>query len=173
MADILTLAQARAGLNWDPAKNLDRNAELAEDYIPTVTEHIEAWCGRMEDRTEVWRTDSPSPITTPWPSATIKAVRVGDVALTDWSFAAGVLTITDPSYTSGDQVKITAGGLPVPKSVIEAAKIILAHLWNSSAQGRGTGSGVRSEQEAIPATFVMPRRAEALLNPYRHFGGFA
>ena len=65
MADILTLAQARAGLNWPPGKYVERDVELLEIYIPAVTEHIEAWCGRMEDRVEIWRSDNPSPITTP------------------------------------------------------------------------------------------------------------
>jgi len=172
VADILTLAQARAALNWKADQNLDRDTELTDLYIPTVTETVTAWCGRMEDRTETWWTDSATPITTPWTSATIKAVWVGDVKLTVWDYTAGVLTVADPSYTVGDKVKVVAGSLPVPAAVVKAAQIILAHLWNADVQGR-SASSVRGENEAIPAGFAMPRRAEALLNPYWHFGGFA
>lgn len=171
MADILTLAQARAALGWAEGKNPDRNAELEAVYIPATTETVEAWCGRMDDRTETWVTDAASPITTPWPAATIKAVYAGDVKLSTYSFAAGVLTVPDPSYAVGDRVKVVAGGLPVPRAVVLAAQIILAQIWNAAHQGQASGS-VRGEPDSIPSTFVMPRRAEALLNPYWHFGGF-
>lgn len=171
MSDILTLAQARAALGWPDALHMEKNAEISDQYIPLVTENVEAWCGRMVDRTEKWVTDASSPITTPWASATIKAVHVGDVELTDWSFVAGVLTITDAQYTDGDEVTVVAGNLPVPASVVKAAQIILAHLWNADHQGVGASSGTRTAG-TVPVSFAMPARAEALLNPYWHFGGF-
>ena len=65
MADILTLAEARAALRWKPNQLQNEDPELIATYIPAVTETITAWCGRMEDRTETWVTDDASPITTP------------------------------------------------------------------------------------------------------------
>lgn len=173
MADILTLAQARTALGWKEGQNLDRDADLEDIYIPTVTSVIESFCGRMADRTETWWTTTASPLTTPWTAGTISSVVVVDGAtLATWGYTGGVLTISDPAYRTGDRVKVTVSGLPTPPAVVKAGQIILAHLWNADNQGRSPSS-VRGENEAIPVGFVMPRRAEALLNPYWHFGGFA
>ena len=175
MADILTLDQARAGLGWKPHDRAERNTELVAEYIPAVTETVEAWCGRMADRREAWRTDDPSPITLPWPAeAVVRYVEVREERLTDWSVVAGVLTITDHRYTAGDVVKVTASGLPTPAAVIKAAQIILAQLWNADHQGRPVnGTAVRPEGGSVPVGVAIPARAEMLLNPYWHFGGFA
>jgi hypothetical protein len=175
MAEILTLDQARAGLGWKPHDRAERNTELAAEYIPAVTETVEARCGRMADRREVWRTDDPSPITLPWPAeAVVRYVEVNEERLTDWSVVAGVLTITDHRYTAGDVVKVTASGLPTPAAVIKAAQIILAQLWNADHQGRPVnGTAVRPEGGSVPVGVAIPARAEMLLNPYWHFGGFA
>lgn len=174
MADILTLAQARAALRWAPNQHQTDEAALLDTYIPAVTETIEAWCGRMEDRTEVWRTSASSPITTPWPdTAVIKSVHVGDTKLETWAFGASVLTISDSGYTDGDEVKITAGSLPVPRSVVMAAGIILEQLWNADHQGYSADTRPDpSEPKTVPIGVAIPRRAEVLLNPYWHHGGF-
>ena len=174
MSEILTLDQARAGLGWKPGQNVERNTDLVESYIPTVTETIEAWCGRMVDRRETWRTDDVPPLTLPWPTGTVRRVEVGEVRLSDWSVVDGVLTITDHRYAAGDTVRVTAGGLPVPAAVVKAAQIILAQLWNADHQGRpANGSAVRPEGGSVPVGVAIPSRAETLLNPYWHFGGFA
>ena len=174
MADILTLAEARAALGWTPNQHQADDADLEATYIPAVTETIEAWCGRMEDRTETWRTDAASPVTPPWPdTAVIKSVYVDETKLTTYDFTAGVLTISDPSYAAGDKVKITAGNLPVPRAVVEAARIILVQLWNASHQGGDRDRPDPAEPRSVPIGVAIPRRAEVLLNPYWHFGGFA
>lgn len=175
MADILTLAQARAALNWPASQYHDRDAELAALYLPAATAVVESVCGRMVDRRESWRTDAPSPITTPWPTATIRRVSLGQRDITGWSFASGVLTITDPAYTAGDEVTVTATGLPTPAPVLIAAGIILAQMWNADHQGRPQGGSViRGEAtETVPVGFAVPRRAEALMAPYAVPGGFA
>lgn len=172
MVDILTLAQARAALNWAEGQYIDRDGELEDTYIPTVTETIEAWCGRMADRRETWRSDDPSPLTTPWVDATIKSVSVNSSPITGYSYASGVLTIADPAYRSGDVVTVVATGLPIPATIIRAAGIVLAHLWNADKQGRAGGSEVRGEaSDPTPRGFAIPRRAEQLLEPYRIIGG--
>lgn len=172
MADILTPAQARAALNWAEGQHIDRDSELQGVYIPTVTEVIEAWCGRMADRRETWRSDDPSPLATPWPSVTIKSVSVNSSPITGYTYMGGVLTITDPAYSSGDVVTVVAAGLPTPATVIRAAGIILAHMWNADKQGRAGGSEVRGEAaDPTPRGFAIPRRAEQLLEPYRIIGG--
>lgn len=175
MADILTLDQARAGLGWRPGERRERDPELVAEYIPAVTETVEAWCGRMADRRETWRTDDPSPITLPWPvEAVVRYVERDGVRLDDWSVTSGVLAITDHRYTAGDTVKVTASGLPIPAAVTKAAQIILAQLWNADHQGRPVnGSAVRPEGGSVPVGVAIPSRAETLLNPYWHFGGFA
>ena len=167
MADILTLDQARSALGWPEGANPNREPELIARYIPLATETVEDVRGRMADRVETWVTDSPSPITTPWPTGTIKSVTMGAAKLTAYSMAAGVLTITDPAYTPGARIAITASGLPVPAKVTEAAGIILAHLWNAAKQGRAGGSEVRGEaSDPTPRGFAIPRRAEQLLESY-------
>lgn len=167
MADILTLAQARAALNWSDGANVNREAELVARYIPLATEAVEDICGRMADRVELWETDGPSPITTPWPTGTIKSVTVGATGLTGFSFVAGVLTITDPAYTAGATIAVRATNLPTPAKVTEAAGIILAHLWNADKQGRAGGSEVRGEAaDPTPRGFAIPRRAAQLLEAY-------
>lgn len=172
MAPILTLAQARDALNWGDGRYPERDAQLLAEDIPNVTQIITDWCGRMEDRREKWMTDDTSPIETPWPVATIKSVTVRGIRITGCVFAAGILTIADPSYRAGDEVTVIAGGLPVPAPVIEAAGIILAHLWNAKRQGRAGGSEMRGEAaDPTPRGFAMPRRAEQLLEPYRIIGG--
>lgn len=173
MAQILTLDQARAALGWAEGANANRNQELLDIDIPSATEAVESICGRMEDRRDTWSSDDPSPLTTPWPVATIKSVTVGSTAITGYTFVAGVLTITDPAYTAGAQVTVVAGGLPTPASVTQAAGIILAHLWNARRQGRAGGSAVRGEVADAPTGFAIPRRAEQLLEPYRTVWGFA
>lgn len=168
MADILTIAQARAALDWKPNQNVDRDGELTSDYIPAVTRTIESRCGRMLDRRESWRTDDSSPITTPWTTATIKAVTVAGVKLTGWSFAAGVLTITDAAYTAGDEVTITAGGLPTPADVLLVARRILKRAWNADHQGTAV------QRQGQPQSKVMlSADDEATLEPYWQMGGFA
>lgn len=173
MADILTLAQARAALNWAEGQNINRDGELEDVYIPTVTETIEAWCGRMADRRETWRSDDPSPLTTPWMGATIKSVSVNSSPITGYSYVSGVLTITDPAYSSGDVVTVVAAGLPIPATIIRAGGIILAHLWNADKQGRADASAVRGEDAGHPVGFAIPRRAEVLLAPYANPTSFA
>lgn len=187
MADLLTLEEARVALRWGPTQRPGDDAELQGTYIPAVTETIEAWCGRMEDRTETWVTDGASPITTPWPdTAVIKSVSLAQsttpapwsgyellsgyatLEAGTWSVAAGVLTVTDPSYTAGAKVKIVAGNLPVPRSVVEAAKIILVQLWSADHQS----ASASADMAETPVGFAIPRRAEQLLNPYWHVGGF-
>ncbi len=167
MADILTLAQARAALNWPAGANANRDAELAARYIPLATEVVEDICGRMADRVESWETDAASPITTPWSTGTIKSVKLGATKLTGYSAAGGILTITDPAYSTGAKIVVTATDLPVPAKVAEAAGIVLAHLWNAAKQGRSGGSEVRGEaSDPTPRGFAIPRRAEQLLEAY-------
>lgn len=51
MADILTLAEARAALNWAEGQNINRDGELEDVYIPTVTSMVIAHCGTLSDPT--------------------------------------------------------------------------------------------------------------------------
>jgi hypothetical protein len=172
MADILTLPEARAALGWGSSQHQGDDADLTATYIPAVTQIVESACGRLLDRRESWTTDNASPIATPWPVATIKSVTLGCETTTDYTFVAPTLTITDATYTAGDEVTVVAGGLPTPKPVIAAARIILVQMWNADHQG--AGSDVRPDQtEYTPVGFAIPRRAEALLQPYRLAGGFA
>ncbi len=164
---ILTLEQARSALNWKTGQNPDRDEELVAVYIPATDNIIEGWCGRMEDREEWWITHRESPITTPWPTGTIRRVQLrnGQV-LTGWSALSGVLTVTDAAYVPGVDLLVIATDLPTPAAVTLAAKIILAQLWNADRQGRASGSARGEASEVVPIGFAVPRRAEALLRPY-------
>ena len=175
MAEILTLAQARSALGWKDGQNPDRDDELSAVYIPATTQVMESLVlrRRWADYTETWTTSAASPITTPWTTATL-AVKTGTTTLTGWTFVAGVLTITDPAYTAGAELTITAAALPVAAPVILSARIVLAQLWNADKQGLASGSVVRSEPGAsTPVGFAIPARAKQLAAPYADLGGFA
>lgn len=170
MADILTLAQARAALGWPDASHTADDAELSTLYIPAVTQAVEHVCGRMVDRRESWRTDDTAPLTTPWAVATIKAVSVGDYKLpvTGWSFSAPTLTITDSYYTAGDVVTVIAGGLPTPAGITLVARRVLAAKWNADHQGTG---GARPDSTAS-ITVALSAQDMQDLDPWRIVGGF-
>lgn len=176
MAEILTLAQARSALGWKDGQNPDRNDELSAVYIPATTQVMESLVlrRRWADYTETWTTVTASPVTTPWVTATL-TVKTGTTTLTGWTFVAGVLTITDPAYTAGAELTITAAVLPVAAPVVLSARIVLAQLWNSDKQGLvASGSAVRSEPGAsTPVGFAVPARAMQLAAPYADLGGFA
>lgn len=170
MADILTLAQARSALGWSAGSHTADEADLTATYIPAVTQIIEApaMCGRMVDRRESWRTDAASPITTPWATGAIKYVMSADGVALTFSGTVSTVTVTDALYTAGDEVTITAGGLPTPTPVVIVAKRILSRLWNADHQGTG---GARPDGTASPTDLT--EEDLLLLQPYRTLGGFA
>lgn len=173
MADLLTLAQARSALGWQNGAHANDEAELMALYVPAVTEAIESplVCGRMVDRRECWRTDNPSPITTPWSAAgaTIKSVQINGRTTTGYTFVAPTLTITDSGYTAGDVVTVWASGLPTPATVTMLARRVLSRVWNADKQGASEG-----RPGGTPAA-VVELTAEDLLmaGPYLLRGGFA
>ncbi len=141
MADILDIDQARDALGWKDQQNRDRDTELTTYYLPAVTEAIENECGRMVDRRDTWRTDNPSPITTPWDgTADVRMVRINGTLATssDWSFTDGVLTITAGWYTAGDEVTVTAADVPTPATATMVARRVLRRAYNADHQGNGT-----------------------------------
>lgn len=166
---MLTLAQARSALDWKDGQNYDRQDDLTQVYIPAITQAIEDRCGRMADRRETWSTDDPSPIATPWTVATIKRVTVAGRLIAGWTFTAGVLTITDPAYTPGVEVTVTAAGLPVPPIVTLVARRVLKRAWNADRQGVGTG---RQQGQAAPKVTLTDDDL-ANLEPYLRIGAFA
>jgi hypothetical protein len=103
---------------WVEGANADRNQELLDIDIPSATEVVESICGRMEDRRDTWSSDDPSPLTTPWPVATIKSVTVGSTAITGYTFVAGVLTITDAPTVKAFPVCVVRVFEPVPMAVL-------------------------------------------------------
>lgn len=180
MADILDLADARDALGWKPGTLTENDADLTALYIPAVTEAITNECGRMEDRRDVWRTDNPSPITTPWSGTeTVRSVRINGTLAesTDWSYASHVLTITAGWYTAGDEVTITAAGVDTPALVKVIARRILRRVWNADHPQTGGNSQRQQNTGASAASprIVLSDDEQRALWPYsqRRIGGFA
>lgn len=172
MTDLLTLAEARTALGWKPGTMTENDADLSALYIPAVTRAIEKRCGRMADRRESWRTDDPSPLTTPWSAATVKSVAINGETTTGYTFSAPTLTITDADYVSGDEVTVIVGGLPTPSEVYLVARRVLRRTWNADHPQTG-GNNARQQPATPAARAVLTAEDLADLADYVQLGSFA
>ena len=72
-----------------------------------------------------------------------------------------------PADHNASHAGIAATTATVPANIKLAARLILAHLWQSDQQGFRPEFGSPDESsEQTPAGFAIPRRAYALLEPY-------
>lgn len=166
---IISLADAKAELNHLTNVNDD---ELRL-YIAATTEVVERIAGRVLSasitethnggRSAVLLDERPTAITT---------VTVDGVATTDYTpdLAAGIVyagsSSSPSSFTWGRQnvvVTYTTGATSVGPAVVEAARIIAAHLYAVGQQGRGGRRGAPEDAVVLVSGYAVPRRAVELL----------
>lgn len=174
MADILTLAEARAALGWSEGQHLDRDADLTADWLPLITELIESprVCGKIADRVEHWRTTRTAPLTTPWAAGTVTEVWLNGTKILGWMWTAPTLTITEAGYVAGDEVTVFCTDLTTPRRVKLAAKVTLKSVYNAHTQGTATDTRPQVPDTADPDV-LLPPLAWKLTVDYRRHGGFA
>lgn len=186
MADILTLPDARKALGV-PAGDTSDDADLTATYIPAVTVIVEDVAGPQTSHVgETWTADGGvRSILLPTAATAITSVVEDGVTLTpvtDYTvdLVAGIVhrgsQLVPLLFFNGVQnVTITYDAVvAAPKNVVLAARIILAHLFQSDQQGARPEFGT-NEVEVVqtPSGFAIPRRAYELLKPTPNVPGFA
>lgn len=179
--DVLTLSEARKALRI-PDSVSTHDADLLDSYIPAVTTMVEDIVGPVVIRqfATTHHGGSPSVVLAGKRVVSVTSVVENGTTLTgtDYVLSSGILyrgsqtylqNFTDGlntvvvTYTAG----IAATTATVPANIKLAARLILAHLWQSDQQGFRPEFGSPDESsEQTPAGFAIPRRAYALLEPY-------
>lgn len=175
MADILTLADARAALRL-PAADTSNDADLTATYIPAVTPIVEDMVGPQTVHNGLtWTADGGSrTVVLPTAVTAVTQVVESDQVLTTDDFVVdlvnGILTrgstLAPALWAPGVQNIVVTynAGTAAPKNVVLAARIILAHLWQSDQQGARPEFGTNDvEVVQTPSGFAIPRRAYELL----------
>lgn len=164
---ILTLAEAKAALNITTS---DLDDELA-DYLDAADDMIESRIGPVTPRTVVATVDRSRRLLDVLPVLSVQSV-VGAVTgvvvaptVVTVDPLSGVLTVTGWSWTGWPAesytVTYTAGRDPIPPRVLQAARVLLQHLWQTQ---RSTGGGRGRGDTDAPATgYSMPNRVMELL----------
>lgn len=194
MADILTLADARAALRL-AAADTSNDADLSATYIPATTSVCESVAGPImtASMSRVYNGGAPSLLL---PSAATAVTSVTQLGTTlspasDYTvdLVAGIIYCgTFPIWAifiPGLQtltVNYTVGYAAAPANVRAdhklAARIILRHLWQADQQGTGAGRSVGGASPDLdvvgtPTGYLIPRRAAELLRPSAKIPGFA
>lgn len=178
LTDVLDLDDAKAQLN---ITGTTHDLEL-ESYISSVTDVVEHHIGPVIIR-EVSEERQGGPFLvlahTPVVSLTsVTPVLSGgisyDVTTLVFNAATGVVRRGDGSaFTGGPFTVIYQAGRAaitedVPANINLAARIIVAHLWDTQRGGFGAPRlGGDTDMAPTPMGFLVPRRALELLNPDR------
>ncbi len=190
MADILDLPGARAAIRVQ-ATDTSHDSDLTATYIPATTVIVEDQVGPVMTRTGLTYTRDGGRSTISLPSATTGVTQVTEtgtvlVANQDYTvnLASGIVTrgsVQQPYiFLPGQQnivvtynVGYAAAPANVKANVVLAARIILAHLWQSDQQGYRPQFGAPDNDVVMtPSGFAIPRRAASLLRPTPNLPGF-
>lgn len=190
MADLLTLAEARAALTL-PASDTSKDADLSNIYIPAVTPVVEDLTGPLMQRTVTHTVDGGKTFivlpSRPTSVTSVTETGVSLVANVDYTVntRAGIVvrgsTRTPYIFLPGQSnVVVTYVAGPyvntadVPAQIKLAARIIVAQLWQADQQGFRPQFG-QPDQSLVttPSGFAVPRRAYELLRPSFAVPGFA
>lgn len=186
---LISLADAKAQVEIDSA-NVTFDVEL-QAYIDATTDLIERYIGPVENRAVVETVRggrmlllSQVPVVSITSLTDPTGLLTMDVANAYVSPAAGVIRqklgtvgFADPTvvaYVAGRSVS----GSSIPPAIQLAARIVVAHLWQTQRGGVGSGAGAGDEytdsRELVPGYgYAMPNRALALLAKYRTPPGIA
>lgn len=187
MVNVLTLPEARRALRL-PDADTAPNDDLTGTYMPAVDVIIESLSGPQipvvgrtltvdGGRSSILLPSAVTDVTTLTENGTLLTEETDYVTnLTSgivtrgnrqfqWVFWPGVLNIV---------ITYNAGPATPPANVKLAARIILAHLWQSDV-GPSADFGNPADEDVLmtPAGFAIPRRAVELLRPTPAMPGFA
>lgn len=178
---ILSLADVKAHLN----QTTTTHDEELRGWVESVTEGVEHLAGACVRRTIVEDHDISPTFgaevlclrTTPAISlTTVAAVLTGGTSYTvadlDLNGSTGIVRRKDGGRMVGPlRITYTAGRAVIPANITAAARIILAHLWQTQRGGSNrpqVGGGDYAVTEPIPGFgYAIPNRALQLLEPHR------
>ena len=172
---LITLADARAQLNYDPSNTAD-DAEI-QRYIDGVIGAVEDFKGEVIDSRSV--TDELSlsgalqfllrhtPVISLTSVQTVGAAMIWPVADLHVNPDTGLVTVlTGPAVSGLITVTYTAGYATPPARYRQAALIILGHLWETQRGASGSFPSLTIGQEETydpRYSYSIPRRALELL----------
>lgn len=175
---ILSLASAKAHLN-SPATSTTDDEEI-RGFIAAVTEIVESdpdwgvgpvvvrtYTERVCDGPSWWLQRSPAialvSVATVFTSGTVQPVE-GLVL----EAATGRVQRRDGMALTGGpwDVVYTAGRQIILPNVSLAAKIILAHMWETQRGGVASGLRFNDDAEVVQPGYMIPNRAKELLVPH-------
>lgn len=171
---ILTLAQAREALN------LTTTAYDAEvlDYVDAVTDLIEAYIGPVSVQTftqtlygdDTFLLSQLPVVSITSIGGTLTGALAYDVTRLTVNPTSGEVRRIDRGTFGGGPYTIvyTAGRTVIPPRVLQAARVLLQHLWRTQ-RGSGTarpGSG-DGGTDTFGQSFTMPNRVMELLTTVR------
>jgi hypothetical protein len=174
MPDLIDVAEARQQLNIEDDRH---DTELAY-YVSAATGIVEGHVGPVlpRDVTEVqpggrvlvlhqvpvWSLLSLAPVLTGGTSYAVADLDVDAVT--------GIVRRLDGGgFTGPLRVTYRAGRDEVPPNVGLAARIIVAHMWETQRGHGGSRPGFGQDEDLIPTPsmgFIIPRRAMELLQPH-------
>lgn len=181
--DLIDLDDARKALRL-AASDTTRDADLAETYVPAVTDVVEDVVGPVVSRSFTRTVDGGTvDVVLGHKGVTVTSVVEDGTTLsssTDYlvNAPAGIVsrgTSTSRfAFTGGRRnvvVTYTAGiaddTAAVPAAIKLAARLILAAMWQADQQGTRPQFGTNEQgTTTTPSGYAIPRRAYALLEPY-------
>jgi hypothetical protein len=177
---LLSLADAKAHLNITSTTNDD---ELRE-YLEAATEIVESYTGPIVRRTHTarvcgWRCRIPLPHTQVTAVTAVTIVRDGTtpITLSDLTIdtASGVISYKNGSaFPYGDMdITYTVGRSFVKANWTLAAKIIVKHNWETQLGNLPSIQGDSPGYVVSGAGYLVPFRAQSLLQPDQVPAGFA
>ena len=177
---ILTLADAKAQLNITDSSS---DAEL-QVYVDSVAAAIEHIVGPVETRSVTEVVDGYETLCLRQPPV-VSVTSVTSIYPGGPTWATGLLfldgelgvvrRIDRAGFSFGPfTVVYQAGRGSVPPAINLAARIVLAHLWETQRGSRGrTGIGMTDVTPVPGFGYMMPNQALALLEPFARISGIA
>jgi hypothetical protein len=166
--EFITLAELKAHLN----KTGDADDVELETFRASAQDHVEELVGPVLWREVTQASRGCALALHTLPVVAVDTVDGGDPADYTVDLEAGIVEGL-PTVERVDVV-YTAGRTECPDAIRMATLIIGKHLWETQ-RGRASnraGGAVEGEQR-LPAGFLIPHRAEALLRPHMLSVGFA
>jgi hypothetical protein len=179
---LLSLADAKSHLNISPT-NTATDDELRE-YLEAATEIVESYVGPVVARSHTarvcgYRSQIPLPHTQVTAVTSITDVRTGTtpIVLSDLSInaAAGIISYKNgQTFPYGDlDITYTVGRTVVKANWTLAAKIIVKHNWDTQLGNLPSIQGDSPGYVVSGAGYLVPFRAQSLLQPDQVPAGFA
>ena len=187
MADILTLAEARAALR-KPAADTADDADISTYYIPAVTPVVEDLTGPIIQAAGLTWTVDGGRTTILLPSncsAVTQVTETGTVLVSNVDYTVNLRSglvvrgsVQQPYiFLPGQQnivITYSVGAATIPPNVKLAARIILRQIFQADQQGYRPAFGQPdNDLVTTPSGYAIPKRAFELLQPNRNLPGFA